>query len=89
MLFIENSEDKLNQHQRNILRFLGILKRSAFNIGDITLVIWCIHAITEFEADPTYPFLGLKGLIFILLIYMLGIAISVQRESLRNKYEQQ
>ncbi len=79
----------MNQHQRNILRLLGILKRSAFNIGDITLVIWCIHAITEFEADPTYPFLELRGLIFILLIYMLGIAISVQRESLRNKYEQQ
>lgn len=79
----------MNQHQRNALKLLGVLKRAAFSIGDVTLVIWCIHAITEFEADPTYPFLGLKGLLYISLVYLLGLAISFLRESLRDKYEQQ
>ena len=42
-------------------------------IGDVLFAVWIIQLITQFEAHPSYPFLGLKGWVFIFSIYLVGL----------------
>ena len=42
-------------------------------IGDVLFAVSLVHLITQFEAHPSYPFLGLKGVITILGLYSVGI----------------
>lgn len=42
-------------------------------IGDVLFAVSVIQLITQFEAHPSYPFLGLKGVITILGLYSVGI----------------
>ena len=43
--------------------------------------------ITGFEAHSSYPFVGLKGVMYILLIYLIALAIYLQEMTLRKKFQ--
>lgn len=49
-------------------------------IGDVLLAVWVIQLITQFEAHPSYPFLGVKGWITIFAIYCIGLASEFARK---------
>lgn len=79
----------MTKQQRTNLKLLGMLVEALKSIGDIIFVIWLIQAITQFVPDPTYPFIGLPGVLYLSLIYLIALAIHYQQERLRKKYEKQ
>ena len=49
-------------------------------IGDVLFAVWIIQLITQFEAHPSYPFLGLRGWVTIFAIYLIGFASNILRK---------
>ena len=49
-------------------------------IGDVLFAVWVIQLITQFEAHPSYPFLGLRGWVTIFVIYLIGFVSSILRK---------
>ena len=53
-------------------------------VGDVLFAVWLIQLVTQFEADPSYPFLGKKGWVIIFSIYMVGLVSNIiNRQYLR------
>lgn len=46
-------------------------------IGDVLFAVWLIQLVTQFEADPSYPFLGKKGWVIIFSIYVVGLVSEI------------
>ncbi len=42
-------------------------------IGDILYVVWFVQLITQFVPHPSYPFIGLKGWLYIFSFYFIGL----------------
>lgn len=70
-----------NEH-RYLKEVLSWITDWCLSIGDVLFAIWIIQLITQFEAHPSYPFLGLKGWIVIFGIYFLGLISELLRQHL-------
>ena len=46
-------------------------------IGDVLFAVSLIQLVTQFEADPSYPFLGKKGWVIIFSIYVVGLVSEI------------
>ena len=78
----------MTKRQRTVLKVLGMLSGTLINIGDIIFVVWLAQAITQFEAHNSYPFVGLRGALCLLLIYLTSLAVYLQEVRIRKKHEQ-
>ena len=79
----------MTRNKRFTITLLEILIRTLRNLGDILFVIWGVHTITQFDIDPTYPVTGLKGLIYIAVIYFVRYAVHLQYIKLLKRDEGQ
>lgn len=77
----------MTKRQRTVLKVLGMLSGTLISIGDIIFVVWLAQAITQFEPHPSYPFIGKRGALCLLLIYLTSLAVYLQEKRLRKKYE--
>lgn len=77
----------MTKQQRNIVTALDIVTKLIMNLGDVLFVVWIIQKIIGFEAHSSYPFVGLKGAMYILLIYLIALAIYLQEVRLRKKFQ--
>lgn len=65
-----------NEH-RYLKEVLSWIKDWCLSIGDVLFAIWIIQLVTQFEAHPSYPFLGLKGWVIIFSIYVVGLVSDI------------
>ena len=72
--------------QQLVIIALDMITKFLMSLGDVIFVIWIFQMITGFEAHSSYPFIGLKGAIYILLIYLIALAIYLQEVRLRKKF---
>ena len=61
--------------QQLVIIALDMITKFLMSIGDVIFVIWIFQIITGFEPHSTYPFVGIKGALYILLIYLFALAI--------------
>lgn len=80
-------EDNLTKQQRSIVSALDIVTKLLMNFGDVLFVVWIIQMITGFEPHSSYPFVGINGAMYILLIYLIASAIYLQEVRLRKKFQ--
>jgi len=66
-----------NQYLAVILRWISDW---SLMIGDVLFAVWVIQLITQFEAHPSYPFLGLRGWVTIFAIYLIGLGSDILRK---------
>ena len=66
-----------NQYLDVILRWISDW---SLMIGDVLFAVWVIQLITQFEAHPSYPFLGLRGWVTIFVMYLIGFVSSILRK---------
>jgi len=71
----------LNEH-RYLKEVLNWMTDWCLIIGDVLFAVWIIQLVIQFEAHPSYPFLGLKGWIVIFSIYFLGLISELLRQHL-------
>ena len=76
----------MTKQQHLVVMALDMITKFLMSIGDVIFVIWIFQMITGFEAHSSYPFIGLKGAIYILLIYLISLAIYLQEVRLRKKF---
>ena len=76
----------MTKQQHLVVMALDMITKFLMSIGDVIFVIWIFQMITGFEAHSSYPFIGLKGAIYILLIYLIDLAIYLQEVRLRKKF---
>lgn len=72
--------------QQLVIMALDMMTKLLMSIGDILFVVWIVQMVTRFESHSTYPFVGIKGALYILLIYLFALAIYLQEVRLRKKY---
>lgn len=75
------------KQQQLIIMALDMITKFLMSIGDVIFVIWIFQMITGFEAHSSYPFVGIKGAIYIFLIYLIALAIYLQEMRLRKKFQ--
>ena len=76
----------MTKQQHLVVMALDMITKFLMSIGDVIFVIWIFQMITGFEAHSSYPFIGLKGAIYILLIYLIALTIYLQEVRLRKKF---
>lgn len=76
----------MTKQQHLVIMALDMITTFLMNIGDVIFVIWIIQMITGFEAHSSYPFVGITGALYILLIYLFALAIYLQEKRLRKKF---
>jgi len=86
MQVIRNLGGQMTKQQHLVVMALDMITKFLMSIGDVIFVIWIFQMITGFEAHSSYPFIGLKGAIYILLIYLIALAIYLQEVRLRKKF---
>ncbi|MAF72094.1 MAG: hypothetical protein CL591_16095 [Alteromonas sp.] len=74
--------------QQIVVMVLDMMTKFLMSIGDVIFVIWIFQMITGFEPHSSYPFVGIKGALYILLIYLFALAIYLQEKRLRKKLHQ-
>lgn len=74
--------------QQIVFMVLDMITKFLMSIGDVVFVIWIFQMITGFEPHSSYPFVGIKGALYILLIYLFALAIYLQEKRLRKKLHQ-
>ena len=77
----------MTKQQHSFVMALDMITTFLMNIGDVIFVIWIFQMLTGFEAHSSYPFVGLKGAMYILLIYLIALAIYLQEMRLRKKFQ--
>ena len=77
----------MTKKQRNIVSALDIVTKLLMNFGDVLFVVWIIKMITGFEPHSSYPFVGIRGALYIFLIYLIALAIYLQEVRLRKKFQ--
>lgn len=77
----------MTKQQHRFVMALDMITTFLMNIGDVIFVIWIFQMLTGFEAHSSYPFVGLKGAMYILLIYLIALAIYQQEMRLRKKFQ--
>ena len=87
MQVIRNLGGQMTKQQHLVVMALDMITKFLMSIGDVIFVIWIFQMITGFEAHSSYPFIGLKGAIYILLIYLIALAIYLQEMRLRKKFQ--
>ncbi|PXW74087.1 hypothetical protein BZA03_104171 [Alteromonas sp. I10] len=65
-----------NEH-RYLKEVLSWITDWCLIIGDVLFAVWIIQLVTQFEAHPSYPFLGLKGWVIIFSIYVVGLVSDI------------
>ena len=86
MQVIRNLGGQMTKQQHLVVMALDMITKFLMSLGDVIFVIWIFQMITGFEAHSSYPFIGLKGAIYILLIYLIALAIYLQEVRLRKKF---
>ncbi len=76
----------MTKQQQLVIMALDMITKFLMSIGDVIFVIWIIQMITGFEPHSSYPFVGIKGALYIFLIYLFALAIYLQEVRLRKKY---
>ena len=71
--------------QQFFIALFDVLSSQLMTIGDILFVIFVVQLITRFEVTESYPFIGTRGYMLILLIYLLALACHLQSARLRKK----
>ena len=74
--------------QQIVVMVLDMMTKFLMSIGDVIFVIWIFQMITGFEPHSSYPFVGIKGALYILLKYLFALAIYLQEKRLRKKLHQ-
>ncbi|WP_394223362.1 hypothetical protein [Alteromonas gracilis] len=72
--------------QQLVIMALDMMTKLLMSIGDVLFVVWIVQVVTRFESHSSYPFVGTKGALYILLIYLFALAIYLQEVRLRKKY---
>jgi len=72
--------------QQLVIMALDMMTKSLMSIGDVLFVVWIVQMVTRFEPHSSYPFVGINGALYILLIYLFALAIYLQEVRLRKKY---
>jgi len=85
MRVISNLGGQMTKQQLVIIA-LDMITKFLMSIGDVIFVIWIFQMITGFEPHSSYPFVGIKGALYILLIYLFALAIYLQEKRLRKKF---
>ncbi|VEL97258.1 hypothetical protein ALT761_02259 [Alteromonas sp. 76-1] len=67
------------------IALFDVLSSQLMTIGDILFVIFVVQLITRFEVAESYPFIGIRGYMLILLIYLTSLACLLQSTRLRKK----
>ena len=75
----------MTKQQQLVIIALDMITKFLMSIGDVIFVIWIFQVFTEFEAHSSYPFVGIRGAMFIFLIYLVALAIYLQEKRLRKK----
>ncbi len=76
----------MTKQQHVVIMALDMITKFLMSIGDVIFVIWIFQMITRFEPHSSYPFVGIKGAIYIFLIYLIALAIYLQEVRLRKKF---
>ena len=63
----------MTKQQQLVIIALDMITKFLMSIGDVIFVIWIFQVITEFEAHSSYPFVGIRGAMFIFLIMDLKV----------------
>ena len=58
--------------QQIVVMVLDMMTKFLMSIGDVIFVIWIFQMITGFEPHSSYPFVGIKGALYILLIELVS-----------------
>ncbi len=74
----------MQSRKRLLSKLLSTLSVLLRNIGDVIFAVFVIQLITQFEPHPSYPFLGTRGYLTILLIYLLSLACHIGAEQLKK-----
>ena len=74
----------MQSRKRLLTKLLSTLSLLLRNIGDVIFAVFVIQLITQFEAHPSYPFLGIRGYLSILLIHLLSLACHISAEQLKK-----
>ena len=74
----------MQSRKRLFIKLLCALSTLLRNIGDVIFAVFVIQLITQFEPHPSYPFLGTRGYLTILLIYLLSLACHIGAEQLKK-----
>ena len=74
----------MQSRKRLLTKLLSTLSLLLRNIGDVIFAVFVIQLITQFEPHPSYPFLGTRGYLTILLIYLLSLACHIGAEQLKK-----
>ena len=85
MQVISNKGGQVTKQQQLAVMALDMITKLLMNIGDVLFVVWIIQMITGFEPHSSYPFVGIKGAMYIFLIYLLALAIYLQEKRIRKK----
>ena len=74
----------MQSRKRQLIQLLCALSALLQNIGDVIFAVFVIQLITQFEPHQSYPFLGIRGYLSILLIYLLSLACHISAEQLEK-----
>ena len=74
----------MQSRKRLLTKLLSTLSLLLRNIGDVIFAVFVIQLITQFEPHPSYPFLGTRGYLTILLTYLLSLACHIGAEQLKK-----
>ena len=88
MRVISNLGGQMTKQQQLVIIALDMITKFLMSIGDVVFVIWIFQIITGFEPHSSYPFVGINGALYILLIYLFALAIYLQEKRLRKKPHQ-
>lgn len=71
--------------QQLVIMALDMITKLLMSIGDVLFVVWIVQMVTRFEPHSSYPFVGIRGAMYIFLIYLVALAIYLQEKRLRKK----
>ena len=74
----------MQSRKRLLTKLLSTLSLLLRNIGDVMFAVFVIQLITQFEPHPSYPFLGTRGYLTILLTYLVSLACHISAEQLNK-----
>jgi hypothetical protein len=74
----------MNSNRQSIKMVLVGITRCCLIIGDILFAVFIIQLITEFEAHPSYPFLGVQGWLVIIATYSLGLLCDIAKRRISD-----
>lgn len=72
--------------QQLVIIALDMITKFLMSIGDVLFVVWIVQMIIGFEPHSSYPFVGIKGALYIFLIYLVALAIYLREKRLRKKF---